>query len=304
VALRYDKQQNLLNIFFKVRNVLVMKKCPRCGLENSDEMRFCLQCGTSLPDSPQIVGNLQDSSMITQSLPDMSFNKGLETQLGGKSFPTNLPLPAQTRPKSNRKLLIAFGGIILLILLIFVVGAGVVGYNLWKKKTVVYTPTPLPTQTVNKPPSPTTSPSATPQTSFTPPIEATKKGSFTVYANEDWQLSDIDTVPLENYRTSTQGLIDLAGIKNNVTPKGVNDAKTKSRRIYPEYPTGALLMRTRYSDGKYSNVQPVAIGSGLWQNFPDERGRLEFCINDNSPSGNGGQFIVTVTMTSVPKQKK
>jgi hypothetical protein len=92
----------------------------------------------------------------------------------------------------------------------------------------------------------------------------------------------------------------LAGIKNNVPVKGADDAKTKSRRIYAQYPTGALLMRTRYANGRYSNVQPLS-ASNSWENFPDEIGKLEFCVNDNAPANNGGQFIVTVTMTSVPK---
>ena len=154
--------------------------------------------------------------------------------------------------------------------------------------------------------APTPSISPTPQLSITPPVEATKKGSFTVFANNGWQLSDIDVIPLEQFTTGVTGLVDLTGLKTGVSSKGLTDTATKSRRTYPEFPTGALLMRTHYADGKYSNVQPVTAppSKGTWQNFPDERGRLEFCINDSAPEQNGGQFTVTVTMTSVPKAKK
>ncbi len=290
-----------------------MKKCQTCNHENSEVMRFCIECGTSLADSPPMVVRLGESQTQDQSAPDTAFNKSAETVIGGSPFPTNFPITPPTRSKSNKKLFIILGGIVSLGLLLLIAGAAIVIYNLLPKGVVVSnsSPTPAPTRAiVEKSPSPSASPSvspsATPQVSFTPPLEPTKKGTFTVYANSSWQLSEIDTVALEDFRTSVQGLVDLAGIKTGVSAKGVNDAKAKSRRIYPEYPTGALMMRTRYADGKYSNVQPVTASPsvGEWQNFPDERGRLEFCINDNAPAENGGQFTVTVTMISVPKSKK
>ncbi len=299
-----------------------MKKCSQCHYENSDAMSFCLECGTSLANTPMRF-NLHDSGTQNQSAPDTAFNKSAETIIGGSSFtPANFATVSTPRPKSNKKVFLVLGGVFSLLGMLLAAGALIVYFN-WKPKTVVANPTPTPAPTrgiadkspspkssaspsVSPSASPTDSPPATPQVSFTPPIEPTKKGTFTVYANGGWQLSEIDTVPLENFRTSAAGLIDLSGIKTGVSTKGVTDAKSKSRRIYPEYPTGALMMRTRYADGKYSNVQPVtaAPSVGVWQNFPDERGRLEFCINDNAPEGNGGQFTVTKTSTSVPKAKK
>jgi len=149
-------------------------------------------------------------------------------------------------------------------------------------------------------------PAPSPDVSFAPPVEPTKSGTFTVYANGGWQVSDLETVALEEFTTRASGLVDISGIKSNVGPKGVTDAASKSRRLIADFPTGALLMRTRYADGKFSNVQPVSASpsNGNWRNFPDERGRLEFCVNDNAGENNGGQFLVTLKMTRVPKAKK
>jgi hypothetical protein len=138
---------------------------------------------------------------------------------------------------------------------------------------------------------------------FAPPTVPTKDASFTVYANGDWQLSPIAVVPLEQYRTSVEGIVDLAGAKAGVRAGGTNDAALKSRRLFAEWPTGALLMRTRYADGRFSNTVATSAGgaSGSWQNLPDERGMLEFRINDNQQQNNGGQFTIRVRLTRAPK---
>lgn len=299
-----------------------MKRCSQCSYENSDQMSFCLECGTPLSAAP-LVFNLHDSAPPSQSgAPETNLNRSAETVFGASPPlpPPTIALPNAARKKSSGKIWLALGGIFSLFALLITAGALIVYFN-WKSKdqmVLTYpTPTAAPTKREDdnksaspKPfASPTVSPSptlsATPQASFTPPAEPTKSGTFTVYANGGWQLSEIDTVPLENFKTRASGLIDLAGIKTGVSTGGVADAKTKSRRIYAEYPTGALMMRTRYADGKFSNVQPVTAppSLGTWQNFPDERGRLEFCINDNAPEQNGGHFTVTKTSTSVPKKK-
>jgi hypothetical protein len=298
-------------------------------------MSFCLECGTPLAVAP-VVFNLRDSNQApNQSAPETAFNRSTETVFGAQPFPANFAAETKARPKSNKKkIFLVIAGIFSLFGMMLAAGALIVYFN-WKSNKAVdananaNAAAPAPTRgladkspsprssaspivspsaspTVSRVDSPQASPLPTPEASFTPPVEPTKKGTFTIYANGGWQLSEIDTVPLENFRTSAAGLIDLAGIKTSVSPSGIADAKTKSRRIYPEYPTGALMMRTRYADGKYSNVQPVtaAPSVGIWQNFPEERGRLEFCINDNVPEGNGGHFTVTKTSTGVPKAKK
>jgi hypothetical protein len=160
-------------------------------------------------------------------------------------------------------------------------------------------PSPKPTSNVNTEPTPAASPTS--KQLFEPPTVPTKEGTFTVYANEGWQMSNIAVVPLEEFTTSVDGIVDVAGVKVGLRAGGTKDAQFKSRRLVPEFPTGALLMRTRYADGRYSNM--VAAGtSGSWQNLPDERGMLEFAINDNAPQNNGGQFTIRVKLTKVPKK--
>jgi hypothetical protein len=153
----------------------------------------------------------------------------------------------------------------------------------------------------NASPEASPSPTPSPKQSFEPPTTPTKEGTFTIYANEGWQLSEIAVVPRERYTSTTEGIVDIAGVKTGVRAGGLKDEKYKSRRLYPEFPVGALLMRTRYADGRFSNM--VVVGtSGSWENLPDERGMLEFIINDNSPKDNGGQFTIKVKLVSVPKK--
>jgi hypothetical protein len=280
-----------------------MRKCQNCQFENEDLMSFCLECGTPLAN---LTAPLQNSPTVAFNTTPTVFGQNSETEtIVGKqsNFTSNFEPPTPTQPKNNKTLLL-LGGIVALLFLVVGAISAVVVYNLIPPPS----PTPIP---LVKTPTPTNSPTPavktpTPQVSFTPPTEPTKKGSFTIYANAGWQLSNIDVVSLEEFTTSVQGKIDVSGVKTGVSSSGVNDAKTKVRRIYPEFPTGALLMRTRYADGKYSNVVAVtaAGATGSWQNYPDEVGKLEFCVNDNAPESNGGQFTVTATMTRVPKPKK
>lgn len=290
-----------------------MKKCQKCFAENDDLMSFCWECGTPLP-------NTFASDAKTEQFPAPSYSSAptvysgipeAETVVNKKYGVTSNFQQPQPPPKSKKGLFLALVGIAALLGLGLVAVAGVVIYSLIPPKnpvvTIKTTPTPI---VIDKTPiprvTPTVLPTATPQTSFTPPIEPTKRGTFTIYANQGWQLSDIDVVPLEEFTTRVEGKADISGIKTGVSASGVADAKTKSRRIYPEFPTGALLMRTRYADGKYSNVVAISANgaNGNWKNYPDERGKIEFCLNDNAPENNGGQFTVTVNLTRVPTNKK
>lgn len=158
-----------------------MKKCQKCNYENADSMRFCLECGTPLPDAP-IVINWQDSGTQKQSNIDTaSFGQSMETHVGGRSgFPPNVPAAAatQARPRSRKKMFIILGGIAALFLLVFAAGAAIIGYNLiyTPSKPVVYNPTPTatPSRTNEKTPkptpskSPTATPDASPEDSPTP----------------------------------------------------------------------------------------------------------------------------------------
>jgi hypothetical protein len=288
-----------------------MIRCEKCGRDNADGMRFCTNCGALL-EATAVRGGGGTAAESSQS-ETLSFSAPPPTSPTG--WPTigafTPPPPVQpVQEKRGRTGLIV--GVVVVLLLGLLGGAGALGWYLYNsssdtkeanlnRKSDNENATPSPN--ANARPSPEAKPSPSPR-SFEPPTVPTKQGTFTVYANEGWQLSNIAVVPYENYTTKVDGIVDLAGAKAGIRPGGDKDAKLKSRRLFAEYPTGALLMRTRYADGRFSNTVAVAAGaSGSWQNLPDERGMLEFAINDNAPQDNGGQFTVTVKMTSVPKNK-
>lgn len=256
-----------------------MKYCQNCNAENGDAMSFCGYCGARFIENPSQVWN-------PGKAPTASFN---ETE----TFERN---NAATAKKSNKTLFFILGGVALLVAFGGTILGVVAFYLLSANRPTVFKNTPA-----NVSVKPEDAP--TPEVSFTPPVEPTAKGSFTINANQGWQLSDINTVSQQTFQTAVQGKIDLDGIRKGVSPNGVTDEKTKSRRLYPEFPTGALLMRTRYADGKYSNIAAVTASNatGIWQNYPGERGKIEFCVNDNTPEKNSGQFTVTVTSLGVPK---
>jgi hypothetical protein len=274
-------------------------------------MRFCTNCGALLEATAVSGGGTAAESSQSDTL---SFSAPPPTSPTGWPTVGSFAPPSAAQPvskaKSSRTGLIV--GVLVVLLLGLLGGAGVLGWYLYnsnsdtkvanlnrKSNNENATPTP---SNANARPSPEAKPSPSPR-SFEPPTVPTKQGSFTVYANEGWQLSDIAVVPYENYTTKVDGIVDLAGAKAGIRPAGEKDPKLKSRRLFAEYPTGALLMRTRYADGRFSNTVAVAAGaSGSWQNLPDERGMLEFAINDNAPQDNGGQFTISVKMTSVPKK--
>ena len=292
-----------------------MIRCGKCGRDNADGMRFCTNCGAVLETASTGESTAANSSQYDT----LSFPQPPPTSpTGWPTIGSFAPPPSQPSPVSHGRgkrtgLLI---GIVVVLLLGVVGAAGAIGWYLYSKsdtevanlngkpKNENATPSPSPTgSNANTRPTPEVKPSPS-NRSFEPPTVPTKEGSFTVYANEGWQLSNIAVVPYEKYTTKVDGIVDLAGAKAGIRAGGDKDAKLKSRRLFAEYPTGALLMRTRYADGRFSNTVAVVAGaSGSWENLPDERGMLEFAINDNAPQDNGGQFTVRVKMTSVPKKK-
>jgi hypothetical protein len=275
-------------------------------------MRFCTSCGATIPDSSPLPNDPYSSSADTLIL-----------EGNRQTTPTNWPNFADTyKPppqipeakKSKAGLII---GILAAVVVVGLLAIGVGGaYFYYSKgdkevpddgdKRGVFDPSTDDSPDNKKDDkSEKAKPSPTNPQSFEPPTEPTKDGSFTVYANGEWQLSNIAVVPEEEYTTTVDGIVDLAGLKAGVRAGGTNNAETKSRRLFPEWPTGALLMRTRYADGRFSNTMAVAAGraTGSWKNLPDERGMLEFRINDNAPQNNGGQFTIRKKFTKVPKKK-
>lgn len=270
-----------------------MKKCVNCGHQNDPAMSFCVECGMPLGATPLTAAK-------TENLP-----------AGSESLPT-VALP----PKKSRKTFWILGGLASLLIL-GLLGLGAIwlavrnfspdGAN---KRTPTPTVAPIkkPSATPQKTPTidlannssetPEPEKTAASNPNFTPPTKPTKQGVFTVKVDKTWQLSDIYVVPNEKFVLLAMGVADLHGIGKGVSPAGVNDKKYQSRRLFSEFSTGALLMRTLYADGKYSKISEVSSkgANGIWQTAADERGRLEFCVNDNAPEENHGEFIVSLAV--------
>lgn len=286
-----------------------MVRCWKCGRENEEGMRFCTNCGTPL--TPGQAGSPGSSSYDPSQSETISFNAPPQTATATGTPTTPYTQPpftenVQPAPKSRTGMIV---GIIAGLLLLGVAGiVGIAGYYYYSNSKEVadnknnggLEPDKRATP-ANANASPEASPSPASKQLFDPPTTPTSEGSFTVYANEGWQLSDIAVVPLEQYTTTADGIVDIAGVKTGISTAGVKDDKFKSRRLYPEFPVGALLMRTRYADGRFSNMVAVGTG-GSWKNLPDERGKLEFIINDNAPKDNGGQFTIRVKIRNAPKK--
>ena len=157
-----------------------MKKCQTCNNENSDDMRFCLNCGSPLADAPIMV-NFGGGSQSGQSNPGTNpYGKSMETQFGGRpqQQPQNysmVPPAKQSGGGSNKKIFIAIGGVVALFLLILVAVGGIVGYNFFKNKNVVATTSPTPSPSASSSVSPSTSPSTSP--SSTKSVVSTPKES-------------------------------------------------------------------------------------------------------------------------------
>ena len=153
-----------------------MKKCQTCGNQNADDMRFCLNCGSTLPDAPVIVnfGGQQGGQSNPGTNP---YGKSMETQFGGKPQfqqqpQQNYSMAAQhQRSGGGKKIFIAVAGVFALFFLILIAGAAIIGYNMMKKKEVVNvspTPTVSPSSSPSPSPSASKSPSPTPKSSETP----------------------------------------------------------------------------------------------------------------------------------------
>jgi hypothetical protein len=156
-----------------------MKKCQTCGLENADTMRFCVECGATLPDAPIVVnfGGGEQSNPFGNVPPQQQGGSGKGNF--GSGFPnqfSNVPPP---KPRSNKKTFLIIGGILALFLLVFAAGAAVIGYNMFIKDDVASNPTPTPgvTPTSSASTKPTTSPKSPTPTRTSSPEQTPKSGS-------------------------------------------------------------------------------------------------------------------------------
>ncbi len=312
-------------------NTDVMNFCLECGNELTNEPQMVVPLDTvdfsnTEKPSERVTENYEKETVVNSRY-------GFQNQQQ-QTYSTFQDQPADSSG-SNTKLFLAIGGgLVAVVALISLAAAGIVLYSLQKQnssqplasKTPVSEkdkdfPSPTPDAEVEDSPdiSNDETPQAeeTPETEVTPdedkktetdedvitfptPTTPTKSANYNVKNVSGWQLSEIQTVPRERFIVKVRGRIDLDGIKNNVSAKGVKGHE--DRRRLKEYPTGALLMRTHYPDGRHSNIQPVT-ASQYWENYPDETGKIEFLINDNSPENNSGEFTISFKMQDVPKAK-
>lgn len=179
-----------------------MKKCPTCNNDNADSMRFCLQCGTPLPDAPMVV-NLGGGSQSGQG--QSNYGNTMETQVSNRgNFQQNFQQPQQqsggfqnppqfsnlppSAPKKGKTWLIV-GGIAALLFLIFSAGAAVIGYNMLIKTNPTPTPNPSPTASTSPSSSASPSPSKSPTKSPTPDATATPRTNTSGMSGSVQQMS-------------------------------------------------------------------------------------------------------------------
>ena len=240
-----------------------MKKCQTCGQDNADTMRFCVECGSTLPDAPIIV-NFGGGTGAGQpnpfgNAPQQSNPFGDATQqqqAGGKgnfgNFPnqfSNVPPPR----KSNKKTFLIIGGILALFLLVFAAGAAVIGYNMLIKDEVAVNPTPT-----SASPSPTasTKSSSSPK-SPTPTVSASPEDSPTT--NSSGASADVDRVWVD-YNVTQKGKKGMRiHVKFTVHKmKGVDSFLA----IYFEKADGEKLLTNnkeyRSKDGQVATFQSLA----------------------------------------------
>ncbi len=286
-----------------------MKNCGQCGFGNEESMNFCLECGSVLPDSgPQMVVPLDSINSEIPPTERVTDSYADQTVIANR-FVSTTPQPAKKKGNGTKvfKVLlgIVVGGTLLVIAVIG--GVAVAVYLSVVNATpqpIVSNPRPsrtpfvISTQTATPTPTPTLEITPTPKSvTIDPAVKPTLRAEFDIETSDEWQTSEIQTIGNENFRVTASGNYNLEGVREKVSPKGV--AGSRDRRVYKQFRTGALLMRTRYPNGKFSNIQAVSSGE-YWQNYPDENGNLEFMINDNEPGDNEGTLKIKFEMIENP----
>lgn len=272
-----------------------MRPCLACGNLNPDGMSFCQQCGKPLgsPPADDISGQ---ATIAISDLPPTQAIRPLVTASHHSVGSTNATPQAPER-KSRTGLII--GTAVGVVLLVGIVGAALVGCYLYLERAQPSNSDAAIAKNASNNGNRSTNP--TRENMFPPPVAATRSGTFVVHADDTWQISEIEVIPEEDFEIDTTGLVDIAGVRSSVGPDGIADAASKPRRLMSDRSTGALMMRIRYPDGRFSNSAAI---SDYFEGSTEknERGHLEFCVNDNSPQNNGGQFTVTVTRVEDSKR--
>lgn len=181
-----------------------MKRCGKCGNENSDDMRFCLECGNTLPDAPIVVNIGGQSGAGKQS-----YGQSVNTEVGGQ-FQTPHYAASAPRRGSNTKIYLAIGGVVALLLLLLTAVGAVVVYNLMSEERGGLTPvpSPVPSRTIEKD-------SPSPEESVTPKTDPTRSSKTPTIPEDDPDVAvkfdgiDVDYNVRENGRLGMRMIVNF-----------------------------------------------------------------------------------------------
>lgn len=174
-------------------------------------MRFCLECGTPLADSPLVIDLQGEAERKPSDLVTASFGKSRETQFGGRQVPSHFAdMPPKRR--GGGKIFLIAGGIFALFLLFSAAAAALVLYN-WDEIAGRFDPAPTPAPTAAPAPTaePTATPTATPAAARTPVLR--KKEASAVF-----DRMSVDYNVIENGRKGMRIHVDFS----TLNLKGVN----------------------------------------------------------------------------------
>ncbi len=127
-----------------------MKKCGNCGIENSDAMRFCVECGTTLANSP--AANMPRGGVPkAEEIPATVIGEMPNSGAGRQNFSPQIQQILPPKRKSKAKIFLVLGGLFILFLLFLTAGAAILFFN-WQAKnnTVAVKNNPTPTRNLEK----------------------------------------------------------------------------------------------------------------------------------------------------------
>lgn len=243
-----------------------MKKCQICNNENPNEMRFCLQCGTSLPDAPMVV-NLSDSAAQKQSeINTASYEKSIQTQPRARNVGFNNFATIPSKPKNSGKIFLILGGAAVIVLLFLTAGAAIIAYN-WDEIARIFdeptptptprTPTPTPT-----PKTPTPTPKTPTPTPATPTPTPTKDSNIKVSFDRVWVDYNVTEKGRKGMRIhvkfSVKNLKDVKGYVAVYFQKKDGTSLTTSNPDFRSQNGNLALfysIKPAYDDTEYNDVQ-------------------------------------------------
>lgn len=198
-----------------------MKRCGKCGNQNADEMRFCLECGNPLPEAPIVINLQNDTGQRQSEVKTDSYNQSVKTQTANRYVPPDYTGPKKRGGGNATKIFLAVGGVFALFLLLAMGVVAVVVYNLMSAERADLKPPPMPVIEPTRPveddspdPSPEETPTPRPTPTRTPKTTETTDNSSGVTVKFD----DIDV----DYNVRQDGRLGML-MKVSFTVNGMKD---------------------------------------------------------------------------------